>query len=108
MRTYANSLAAYQDQKVSFKPLAEPSEAGEVTVRSQINKPGDRPITLDYSLVKSEDGWKVFDVIIAGVSLVTNYRGSFASEIEKGGLEGLLKALQEKNRRNEAANSPAP
>lgn len=107
VRTYANSLTAYQDQKISFKPLAESSEAAEVTVRSQINKPGARPIALDYSLVKSEDGWNVFDVIIAGVSLVTNYRSSFASELGKGGIDGLLKALQEKNRRNEAANSPA-
>ena len=107
VRTYANSLTAFQEQKVSFKPLAEPSEGGEVTVRSQINKPGTQPITLDYSLTKSEDGWKVFDVTIANVSLVTNYRSTFASEMNKGGLDGLLKALQEKNHRNEAATSPA-
>lgn len=106
VRTYANSLTAFQEQKVSFKPLAEPSQGGEVTVRSQINKPGTQPITLDYSLAKSDDGWKVFDVTIANISLVTNYRSTFASEMNKGGLDGLLKALQEKNRRNEAAASP--
>lgn len=107
MRTYANSLTAYRDQNVIFKPSTKPAEGNEVTVRSQINKPGAAPIPLDYSLTKSEDGWKVFDVIVANVSLVTNYRSSFASEINKGGVDGLLKTLQEKNRRLEAAAPPA-
>ena len=107
VRTYANSLTAFQDQKVSFKPLAEPGAGGEVTVRSQISKPGTQPISLDYSLAKSEEGWKVFDVTIASVSLVTNYRSTFASEMTKGGIDGLLKALQEKNRHNDAAAPPA-
>ncbi|MEI7431612.1 MAG: ABC transporter substrate-binding protein, partial [Betaproteobacteria bacterium] len=106
VRTYANSLTAFQDQKVSFKPMAEPAAGGEVTVRSQINKPGNQPITLNYSLAKSVEGWKVFDVSIANVSIVTNYRSTFASEMEKSGLDGLLKALREKNRHNEGASSP--
>jgi phospholipid transport system substrate-binding protein len=103
VRTYANSLTAYSEQSVSFKPSATPDKNGEVTVRSQINKPGAAPIPLDYSLIRNEDGWKVFDVMVANVSLVTNYRSSFASEMNKGGADGLLKALQEKNRRSEAA-----
>jgi phospholipid transport system substrate-binding protein len=70
-----------------------------VLVRSQINKPGAQPIPLDYSLAKTSGGWKVFDVAVANISLVTNYRSSFASEVEKGGVSGLLKALQEKNRK---------
>ena len=107
VRTYANSLTAYRDQTVTFKPSVKPGEDGEVTVHSQINKPGAQPIPLDYSLSKSEDGWKVFDVSVANVSLVTNYRGTFASEVNKGGLDGLLKALQEKNRRLEATVPPA-
>jgi len=92
---------------VSFKPSSGSSASGEVTVRSQINNPGSRPIPLDYSLAKSEDDWKVYDVTIAGASLVTNYRSSFAAELDKGGLNGLLKSLQEKNRRNESAAPPA-
>jgi len=107
VRTYANSLTAYRDQTVTFKPAGQAAQGGEVTVHSQINKPGNQPIALDYALVKSEDGWKVFDVTIASVSLVTNYRGTFASEVDKGGLDGLLKALKEKNRRLEAAAPPA-
>lgn len=106
VRTYANSLTAYRDQTVSFK-ATKASSGDEVTVRSQINKPGAQPIPLDYSLAKSEAGWKVFDVAIANISLVTNYRSNFASEVEKGGIAGLLKALQEKNRRRETNPPPA-
>lgn len=108
VRTYANSLTAYRDQTVTFKPGSQPGEDGEVTVRSQINQPGNRPIGLDYSLARSAGGaWKVFDVTIASVSLVTNYRGSFATEVDKGGVAGLLKTLQEKNRRLNTAALPA-
>lgn len=107
VRTYATALTAYRDQSVTFKPAGQPGSNGDVTVRSQINKPGAQPISLDYSLGRGEDGWKVFDVTIANVSLVTNYRSSFAAEVEKGGLPGLLKTLQEKNRRLETAPSPA-
>lgn len=107
VRTYANSLTAYRDQTVSFKPGNKPAEGGGVTVRSQINKPGGQPIALNYSLEKAGDAWKVFDVIIADVSLVTSYRSSFADEVERGGVDGLLKSLREKNRRREAAPPPA-
>jgi phospholipid transport system substrate-binding protein len=107
VRTYANSLTAYRNQTVSFKSAARPANGDEVTVRSQINQPGSQSIPLDYSLARSDDGWKVFDVAIANISLVTNYRGSFASEVDKGGIAGLLKALQEKNQRSEATKSPA-
>ena len=107
VRTYANSLTAYRDQTVSFKPSAKQAGGDEVLVRSQINKPGARPIPLDYSLARTSGGWKVFDVAVANISLVTNYRGSFASEVEKGGVAGLLKALQEKNRKGATEQPPA-
>jgi phospholipid transport system substrate-binding protein len=106
VRTYANALSAYRDQTVSFKPSAARKSAGdEVTVQSQINSPGAQPIALDYTLAKSGEDWKVVDVVIGNVSLVTNYRGSFASEIDKGGLDGLLQSLQEKNRYPETASA---
>ena len=108
VRTYANSLTAYRDQTVTFKPGSHPGEDGEVTVHSQINQPGNRPTGLDYSLARSAGGgWKVFDVTIAGVSLVTTYRGSFTSEVDKSGVDGLLRALQERNRRIKTAAFPA-
>jgi phospholipid transport system substrate-binding protein len=107
VRTYANSLTAYRDQTVSFKPSTKLAGDDEVLVRSQINKPGTQPIPLDYSLARSGDAWKVFDVAVANISLVTNYRNSFASEVEKGGVAGLLKALQEKNRKGMTEQPPA-
>lgn len=102
VRTYANALTAYTNQTVSFKPAS--TQGDEVTVQSQINKPGGPPNPIGYSLAKSGGEWKVFDVAIANVSLVTNYRGSFASEVQKGGIDGLIKSLQEKNRRTETAS----
>lgn len=99
IRTYANALAAYKDQTVSFKPGTGGGD--EATVRSQINKPGAKPVELDYQLARSGGEWKVFDVAIDSVSLVTNYRGSFQNEIAKGGIAGLTKSLQEQNRRGE-------
>lgn len=107
VRTYANALTAYRNQTVSFKPTSRPAAGNEVVVRSQIEQPGGQPISLDYSLARSGDGWKVFDVVIADISLVTNYRSSFAGEVSKGGIDGLLKALREKNRRLATAKSPA-
>ncbi|HEX6735801.1 MAG TPA: ABC transporter substrate-binding protein [Azonexus sp.] len=106
INTYANSLTAYRDQTVSFKPSPKGS-GDEVTVRSQIERPGSKPISLNYSLARGGDGWKVFDVVIADISLVTNYRSSFATEVDKGGIAGLLKALQDRNRRLDTAKSPA-
>lgn len=106
VRTYANALTAYREQTVSVTPTARPGNGNEVVVRSQIKQPGGQPISLAYSLARTDGGWKVFDVAIADISLVTNYRSSFASEMSSGGIAGLLKALQEKNRRLETAKSP--
>jgi phospholipid transport system substrate-binding protein len=99
VRTYANSLTAYRNQTVSFKPSPAKATGDEVTVRSEINNPGGQGVSLDYSLARSDGAWKVFDVAVANVSLVTNYRSTFASEVGKGGVDGLIKSLQEKNRR---------
>lgn len=103
VRTYANALTTYRDQTVSFKPGRGDANAGEVTVRSQINQAGAPPVALDYQLARSEGGWKVFDVAIDNVSLVTNYRGNFQAEMAKGGIDGLTKALQAKNRNLESS-----
>lgn len=100
VRTYANALTAYRNQRVAFSPPGRSpgGAADEVTVRSRILQPGARPVELDYTLGRSGDTWKVHDVTIAGISLVTNYRGSFGAEIGRGGVEGLLAALEAKNR----------
>ena len=98
VRTYANALTAYKEQTVEYKPFKMQASDTDVVVRTQINQPGGKPITLDYSLEKQPEGWKVFDVVVAGVSLVTNYRESFAQEIRANGIDGLIKVLMTKNK----------
>lgn len=102
VRTYANALTAYKEQTVEYKPFKMQPADTDVVVRTQINQPGGKPITLDYSLEKLSEGWKVFDVVVAGVSLVTNYRDSFSQEIRANGVDGLIKLLMTKNKTLEA------
>lgn len=104
VRTYSNALTAYRNETVDYRPFKlQPGET-DVTVRTQIHQPGARqPIQLDYSLERNGNGWKVYDVVVAGVSLVTNYRSSFATEIRNGGIDGLIKTLKAKNSSLQAA-----
>ncbi|MDR0735450.1 MAG: ABC transporter substrate-binding protein [Zoogloeaceae bacterium] len=97
VRTYANAVTSYRDQKVRYKPFKMKPEDTDVLVRTEMLQPGGRPIQLDYSLEKTDNGWKVYDVMVAGVSLVTNYRASFNEEVRKGGIDGLIKSLSDKN-----------
>jgi phospholipid transport system substrate-binding protein len=98
VRTYANAAASYRDQKVRYKSFRMNPDDTDVLVRTEIVQPGNRPIQLDYSLEKTDKGWKVYDVVVAGVSLVTNYRASFSQEIRNSGIDGLIKTLTEKNK----------
>ena len=105
VRTYSNALTAYKNETVDYRPFKMQPGETDVTVRTQIHQPGARqPITLDYSLEKNGNAWKVYDVVVAGVSLVTNYRSSFATEVRNGGIDGLIKTLKAKNSSLEAAN----
>ena len=105
VRTYSNALIAYKNESVDYRPFKMQPGETDVTVRTQIHQAGARqPITLDYSLEKNGSAWKVYDVVVAGVSLVTNYRSSFATEIRNGGIDGLIKTLKAKNSSLEAAN----
>jgi len=98
IRTYASALSKYQNQTIEFKPLRMQPSDKEVIVRSEILQPGGQPIAVDYSLEKAGDTWKVYDIVIEGVSLVTNYRGQFSEEVKRSGLEGLIQKLSEKNK----------
>jgi phospholipid transport system substrate-binding protein len=102
VRTYSNALTQYRDQTIEFKPTRFAATETRVQVRTEVHQSGAQPIGIDYMLEKSDAGWKVFDVIVAGVSLVTNYRGSFTQEIRSGGVDGLIKSLEAKNRSLEA------
>jgi len=93
VRTYSSSLTAFTDQTIEFKPMAMKPDDTDVTVRSEIRQPAGQPIPINYSFYKTAFGWKVYDVTIDGVSLVTNYRASFASTIRQNGIDGLIKTL---------------
>ncbi|WP_306477010.1 phospholipid-binding protein MlaC [Methyloversatilis sp.] len=97
VRTYSNALTSYKNETVEFDPFRMTPEQTDVTVKTKVVRAGGRPIPIDYALEKKGEGWKVYDVSVAGVSLVTNYRETFASEIRAGGVDGLVKSLRSKN-----------
>ena len=102
VRTYSNALTGYKDQTVRYKPTKAPSGETDVVAKTEIMQPGSKPIQLDYSLEKQAEGWKIFDVIVAGVSLVTNYRDTFNQEVRANGIDGLVLMLSTKNKQLEA------
>ena len=99
VRTYSSALSAYRNQIIEVMPLRAKPGDSDVVVRSMVKQSGADPVTIDYAMEKTPDGWKVYDVAIGGVSLVTTYRDTFANEVRAGGVDGLIQALAEKNRR---------
>lgn len=97
LRTYAIALSKFRDQTIEFKPLRMKSSDKIVLVKTEITQSGGQPIDVNYALSNSTGKWLVFDIVIEGVSLVTNYRSQFASQVKKNGIEDLLKKLSEKN-----------
>ena len=97
IRTYSNALNQYRDQTLEYEPLRADPSAAEVTVRTQVIRPGQTPVSIDYSMEKTPSGWKAYDVIVGGVSLVTNYRDEFTQQVRDGGIDGLIKTLAAKN-----------
>ena len=97
VRTYSSALVEYTDQEPIYLPMDGTEAEGMVTVRTSYDQSGEFPIPIDYSLRLDDDGWKVFDVRVDEVSLVTNYRSSFARTIKKDGVDGLIKTLQTSN-----------
>jgi phospholipid transport system substrate-binding protein len=107
VRTYASALAAYSEQKFDFRPLrAKPTDT-DVIVQVRVLQPGTQPVPIDYSMEKTSSGWKVYDVMVGGVSLVANYRTEFNNVVRESGLDGLIKNLSTKNRGLEAPAAPA-
>src|SRR3979490_71588 len=98
LRTYASALAAFAEQKFEFRPLrAKPADT-DVTVNVRVIQPGAQPVGIDYSMEKTSNGGKVYDVMVGGVSLVANYRTEFTNVVRDSGVDGLIKNLQTKNR----------
>ena len=98
VQTYAATFAAYRDQAIEYRPLRMQPDDTDVVVKSLINQSGGKPVTVDYKMQKSDTGWKVYDVVVGDLSLVQSYRGSFNTEVQKGGIDGLVKALTAKNK----------
>jgi phospholipid transport system substrate-binding protein len=101
VRTYSNALTSYKNQTVNYKPSKLQASDTDVLVKTEIVQPGSKPVQLDYALEKQGDSWKVYDVIVAGVSLVTNYRDTFNQEIRNNGIDGLIQMLVNRNKQLE-------
>jgi phospholipid transport system substrate-binding protein len=100
VNTYTASLstAATGKESVEVKPLEVKPGDNDITLRTVVRTPNRQPIAVDYRMSRTAGDWKVYDVIVENLSLVTNYRSSFASEIGRSGIDGLVKTLQSKNR----------
>jgi len=108
VRTYAGAFSAVRDQTVRMRPFrGDADKDKEVLVRSEIVQTRGEPIQLDYRMSQAADAWKIFDVNVLGVWLVQTYRNQFAQEIANGGIDGLIKSLQDKNKSNSPA-APVP
>jgi phospholipid transport system substrate-binding protein len=97
VRTYSSALLEYTDQELVYLPMEGSEADGLVTVRTEIEQAGGFPIPINYTLRLGDDGWKVFDISVDDVSLVTNYRSSFARAIKKDGVDGLIRTLRDRN-----------
>jgi len=102
VRTYSTSLSQFRNQTIDVKPAKIAAGDKETVVRTVVNQPGGQPIPIDYGMERTDGGWKVYDVVIDGVSLVTTYRSSFNDQIQKAGIDGLVKTLADRNRSSEA------
>jgi phospholipid transport system substrate-binding protein len=107
MRTYASSLSAFGEQKFEFKPLRLKPEDTDVTVQVRVLQPGSQPVVVEYDMEKTAGGWKCYDVRVAGISLVVNYRTEFNNIARDKGIDGLIGALATKNKSLDAAQGGA-
>ena len=98
VRTYSTALGHYRGEVIDFKHLRAAPLDTEVTVRSQVKQSGREPMTLDYDMEKTPAGWKIYDVKVAGVRLISTYREVFAEKVRDGGVDGLIKSLVDGNR----------
>lgn len=98
VRTYTTAFTGYRNQTIEYRPLRMAPTDADVVVKSLIKQPTGQPVAIDYSMEKTGTTWKVYDVKIEGISLVENYRNTFNGEIQRSGVDGLIKALAAKNK----------
>ena len=103
VRSYSRALLEFRDQPIEYRPLRAAAAGGEseVTVHSSLRRAGAEPLTIDYDMADGAAGWRIYDVKIAGVSVVLAYRESFAATVRAEGIDGLIRALAQKNRQNQ-------
>lgn len=97
VRTYSTAMLQYKDQVLNVRPLKAPPGATDVQVRSFVVQQGGPPIDINYSLEKTPEGWKFYDIVVGGASLVVTYRSQFSAEVAKNGIDGLIALLQRQN-----------
>ena len=105
VHTYSGAISQIKDQRLEFKPYRAAPEDIEVEVKSQVISSRGEPSQLSYRLAKSAAGWKIYDINILGAWLVETYKGAFAAEVSKTGVDGLIKSLVEKNKKSPAASN---
>ncbi len=105
VRTYSKALTQYKNQTIDYKPFKMQASETDVKVRTEIKQAGAKPIQLDYYVEKMDGAWKIYDIEVGGISLILNYRESFAEEVRQGGIDGLIKSLQAKNKGGEVATA---
>ncbi len=97
VRTYSSAVSAYQGQTMKVLPVRMKPGDTEVTVRNHYNRPGAKPVQLDYAMHKTDGGWKIYDIVVEGVSLVLTYRSEFDAVVKQQGVDGLIRTLAQKN-----------
>lgn len=97
VRTYSKSLLEFKDQEIKYFPVNLAADAHKTSVKAEVIQPGGPSIPMAYRMRIKNNAWKVYDIKIDGISLVTSYRGTFTQEIRKSGIDGLLKYLRDKN-----------
>jgi len=100
VRTYTTALLSYSDQAITYLPIRQSEDSIHVTVATLVTDPGSPAVPINYKLYLRAEQWLVYDVIIDGVSLVSNYRSSFGTQIRRYKLDGLIRKLEKRNQRN--------
>jgi phospholipid transport system substrate-binding protein len=97
VRTYSSAIQAYEGQEMKVLPLRMKPGETDVTVRNQFIRSGQKPVSLDYSMRKTDQCWKIYDIVVEGISLVLTYRSEFDAVVKQDGVDGLIKRLAQKN-----------
>ena len=100
VRTYAKALLEYSDEDIRVPPQPSAADGNEATIRTEVRPKTGQSIQINYSMHLNDDVWKVYDVTVDGVSLVTNYRGTFVGQIRDSGIDAVIADLQQRNARS--------